>query len=217
MQKIVYSSAVRVSDYPDLKGDGRLKAGSGLGGYFSSKWRIEELVKEAGFESWTILQPAWLMSNLRAPSAAFYFPELKSERVLKTAYEAETRLQVLDPKDVGVFAKEALTCGIGRWNGRVVPLAGEEITIGGIADAINSWIGRSGRGKGKGKVRAEFMVGEEREKMKVLNPMVPAQIWIMENGSGVDLDKVRGYGVQMGTLEEFLERETAAMNQALEG
>lgn len=213
--KIVYSSATRVSDYPEMKADGRVEVGSSRDIHSSSKYRIQEAVKMAGFESWTILQPAWLMSNLLAPNVRFSFPELAERGLLKTAFEPETRLQVVDPKDVGAFAAEALTSsggGFGPLIGQVVPLAGQEVTMGQIAEAINKCL----QGKER-SVKAEFMVGEEKEKMKVLNPMVDRQVWISKNGFGVDLEKVRGYGIPMGTLEEFLEREKVAMDQALTG
>src|SRR2546423_14599219 len=125
------------------------------------------------------------MSNLTAPSAKFYFPELASDGVLKTAFEPQMKLQLLDPKEVGAFATEALTSG--KWNGEVIPLAGQELTMGEIPDEITHWIrdaSRTDRTAGRTPdnsvqhhgVKAEFIVGEEEEKMKILNPMVPAPI-----------------------------------------
>lgn len=70
-------------------------------------------------------------------------------------------------------------------------MAGQEVTMGKIAEAINKYL----QGKERRSVKAEFMVGEEKEKMKVLNPMVYAQVWISKNGLGVDLEKVKGYGI----------------------
>lgn len=211
VKKIVYSSAPHVSDYPDLQREAKIEAKTFLGQYFYSKYRIQETVKEAGFESWTILQPAWLLSNLIAPSVQYYFPEGKSEGVLKTAFKLNTKLKVLDPKDAGSFAAKALTSDNGRWNAEIVPLAAEELTVTEIADGINNVIG----GNGKRCVKAEFMDEEEREKIKAVNPIIFAQIWLSDNGLAVDLAKVRAYGIPLTTLEQFAKREQAALEEAL--
>ena len=39
-----------MSEYPQMQADGRFEAGSFLENYFRSKYRIEELVKTAGFD-----------------------------------------------------------------------------------------------------------------------------------------------------------------------
>jgi uncharacterized protein YbjT (DUF2867 family) len=211
VKRIVYASATRVSDYPKMKADGRLEAGSHLDKYFQSKYSIQEEVMTAGFESWTILQPAWLMSNLLSPSAKLYFPELADEWLLKTAFQPETKLQVLDPKDFGTFGAAALTDGSGKWNGKVLPLAGQEVTMTEIAETFNKCLGNMM----KRSVRVEYMVGEERERKEELNPIVAAQIWISETGLGVDLEAVKRYRLPIGALEDYLMREKTAMDEAL--
>ena len=55
VKKMVYSSATRVSDYPKMIADGRLELGSFPASYFRSKHQIQEEVKKAGFDGWTIL------------------------------------------------------------------------------------------------------------------------------------------------------------------
>ncbi len=76
---------------------------------------------------------------------------------------------------------------------------------------INSNIG----GSGKKTFMAKFMGDEEKEKMSALNPMVLVQIWLDENGLGVDLEEVKGYGNALSTLKQFVKREEAALEEAL--
>ena len=211
VKRIVYSSASHVYHQAELTTKAHLKLDSFLGQYFWSKYRIQEAVKEAGLENWTILQPAWLMSNLLPPSAQHYFPEMKNDHILKTAFREESKLQLLDPQDVGKLAAEALADGNERWNGKVVPLASEELTMGEIADVIDKGIG----GNKKITVTAKFMDDEERERVGALNPMVFAQIWLAEHGFDIDLEQVRSYGMAMGTLQQFVKRERAALEEAL--
>ncbi len=50
--------------------------------YWTDKWDIEEYVRAAGFEYWTILKPAFLMDNFAEPKAARMFPHLRSGAIL---------------------------------------------------------------------------------------------------------------------------------------
>ena len=133
--------------------------------------------------------------------ARLYFPELASVGVLKTAYEPQTKLYLLDPKDVGSFAAEALTTERGKWHEQLIPLVAQELTMGEIAEGITDWLG------GSGAVRPEFMVREEKEKMKMMNPMVAAQIWLSQNGFGAYSDMEKQYGIPLGSLQDFSKRE----------
>ncbi len=50
--------------------------------YWTDKWDIEEAVRKAGFEHWTVLKPAFMMENFAQPKAKFMFPHLQQGRIL---------------------------------------------------------------------------------------------------------------------------------------
>lgn len=76
--------------------------------YWNDKWEIEELVRNAGFKSWTILRPTWVMENLAQPAAQFMFPELKKGQIY-TVLNAETRLDMVAAEDVALKESSAIS------------------------------------------------------------------------------------------------------------
>ena len=61
--------------------------------YWTDKWDVEEAVRHAGFERWTVLKPAFLMDNFAQPKAKFMFPHLQQGRIV-TALRPDTRMQL---------------------------------------------------------------------------------------------------------------------------
>ena len=178
-------------------------------GYWRSKKAVQDAVQAAGFERWTILQPAWIMTNWVAPNSFFYCQELQKEKVMVTAFGADTKIDLTSPADVGSFAVEALTQQDGSLKGKIVRLAGDELTIGEIADEMSRISGT--------EVTVRTRSDEEIEKLKGSNPLVGSQLWQRVDGSQVDLEEVKSYGVKTTTFKEFLESNKEALVTALDG
>ena len=70
--------------------------------------------------------------------------------------------------------------------------------------------GMSGR-----QVRTEF-VSEEFQERRGRDVVVAAQGWARDGWLDVDMDQVREYGVEVGTLKGFLEREKEALERAFD-
>jgi hypothetical protein len=75
--------------------------------YWLSKSAIQDAVVSAGFGAWTVLQPAFLLSNLVAPVSPGYFRELASQHVVRSAYRPDTEIAITDPVDLAKFAVAA--------------------------------------------------------------------------------------------------------------
>lgn len=208
-QRIVYSSVTRAEEhesFPTWDPHGT-KAG-----YWTAKTRIQELVKDAGFAGWTILQPAFIMNNWISPMAKWYWPELAREHTLLTAFAADTLVHVTDPDDIGRFAVAALTSEATGLNGEVIRVAGDELTIVEIAREMSRVSGT--------EVKVKIRSDEEIDRLKGNNPFVLSQLWQrltpIGGGSQVDLGKVRSYGVPVTSFKEFLERHREALIEAFE-
>ncbi|KAF4635987.1 hypothetical protein G7Y89_g2116 [Cudoniella acicularis] len=181
-----------------------------LTGYWRAKARIQEIVQEAGFESWTILQPAWLMTNWVAPnSVGCWGEELKKKRVLINAYAENTIVDLTDGEDIATFAwvffdKEK---GWEGMEGKLVKVASEGLTISEIAKAMTD--------VGGVEVGVKFREMGEIEHLRPVHPIVATQWWQRVDGTMVDFKEVKSYGLKLTPFKAFLERNKPALLEAL--
>ena len=73
---------------------------------WENKYEIEELIRNGGFQSWTILHPCWFMENFVEPNSAFMAPELKNG-VLFGTMKGDTPLKLNSGEDTARFARAA--------------------------------------------------------------------------------------------------------------
>lgn len=104
--------------------------------HFDSKWRIERHLAAAGVPH-TVIAPVFLMENFVGRRV----PELHA-RQLSLPLPATRRLQQISVLDVGLFAAHVLEQR-GRFLGRRVELAADELTGNDVAQILGSAIGRS--------------------------------------------------------------------------
>jgi uncharacterized protein YbjT (DUF2867 family) len=178
-------------------------------GYWRAKAEIEKVVKEAEFrDGWTVLQPAWLMTNCTAPVSLFYWAELKDQKTLLTALGKDTIVQLSAPEDTGLFAVRALTAPAPEnFIGKTVRIASEEMTISEIAQRMSSASGV--------EVYSKIRSDEEIEGLKLVHPIVATQLWMRDDGMGVNMEEVRGYGLPLTSFEDFLKSKKPELLQAL--
>ena len=65
--------------------------------YWTDKWEVEEAIRAAGFEHWTLLRPSFIMENFLAAKAQFLYPQLKNG-VIVTPVREDSRLQLIAGK-----------------------------------------------------------------------------------------------------------------------
>jgi uncharacterized protein YbjT (DUF2867 family) len=109
-----------------------------LAEYFESKASIDQAVREAGFQYWTVVQPSTFMEMFVRPS--WYFAEWTSDRMI-SALEEPTRLAVVAIADIGVAAAAAIAQP-DRFHEVTLPLAGDTPTMSEIAATLSKcWAG----------------------------------------------------------------------------
>jgi uncharacterized protein YbjT (DUF2867 family) len=137
-----------------------------------SKWRIEQHIAKLGLTA-TILRPASFMENFTGGYAL-------RDSALVMGLEPNVPQQVMAVDDVGVIA--ALAFGQPReWIGRVVDLAGDELTPAQMAAAIADAIGRP-------LAYVQIPIETIRQ---VSEDFAFANIWLNERGYRVDLPATR--------------------------
>jgi uncharacterized protein YbjT (DUF2867 family) len=162
--------------------------------YWTDKWDVEEAVRSAGFELWTVLQPAFMMDNFCEPKVRAMFPHLR-EGVLLSALLPDTRLDLVAADDVGALAASAIADPL-RWNGETVPLATEKLTMSEVAHRLGRIL----------DARVDVShVSPAEAKARGLGPgWVKAQEWINEVGYRVDIDALIARGIQLTTMEAWI-------------
>ena len=162
---------------------------------------IEGLVQRAGFAHWTILRPGYFMSNLLDPKARMY-PELFERDTWLTGMTADTKLNLIDPDDIARFAVAALQ-DPARFHGHGIDLVSERLTPVQMMEALSAVAGR--------EIKADFYNDVEIAQIIKTNPLVGAQLFLRDGAKCVDAEKVKSWGITMGTFTAFLAREKAAV------
>ncbi|MFC6094644.1 NmrA family NAD(P)-binding protein [Saccharothrix sp. BKS2] len=103
-----------------------------------AKSAVQDLVREAGFPRWTLLKPGFFMENF-LPSAAFLFPR-GVEGGLVSVVKPGTRLSLVAVEDIGRAAAAAVA-EPERFDGVELELAGDHLSMAGIADVLSRVLG----------------------------------------------------------------------------
>ncbi|MGF6640412.1 NmrA family NAD(P)-binding protein [Paraburkholderia sp. MM6662-R1] len=163
--------------------------------YWTDKWEVEEAVRAAGFESWTVLQPAFMMDNLAEPKAGAMFPHLR-EGLLLSALLPDARLDWIAADDVGALAASALN-DPQRWHGETVPLASEKLTMSEVANRLNNVLGA--------QINVSHVSPDEARAKGLAPGWVNAQEWINAVGYRVDIDSLSKRGVQLTPMVDWID------------
>lgn len=167
--------------------------------YWTDKWDIEEAVRNAGFSSWTVLKPAFMMDNFIPPKAAHMFPHLKQGEIA-TAFNAHTRLQIIAADDVGKFACAAFLDPV-RLHGENIDLASEALTMHEMAVVMSRVLGK--------RITAVELTPEQAIAKGLFPGWVRSQEWSNEAGYTADIPGLKRYGIPLETLEQWATRHKA--------
>jgi uncharacterized protein YbjT (DUF2867 family) len=169
-----------------------------------NKQAIENEICNAGFETWTILRPGNFMTNFLFPMNQMY-PGLAEKGVFTTALASDTVLPMVDPNDIGQFAAAAVL-DPARFNRQEIEIASEFMGAEKLMQALSRVTGKN--------FKAVFMSDEEVDKQRAINPFVAGQVMMREMSSFVDLEKVKAWGLPLGTFDQFLVREKARVDSS---
>lgn len=149
--------------------------------YWLSKATNVNQVRASGIYNWIILRPCTFMSNYLQPLAPFFFPELLSTGVFRTALTPNTPTMLISPDDVGRFAAIALT-NSEQFHGREIDIASEALTPPEIAAALAEVAGRP--------VDAQYMEKPEIDRLARESHVIWAQTYFNEQSCKVDVEKL---------------------------
>ncbi|KAI0522036.1 NmrA family protein [Xylaria bambusicola] len=114
--------------------------GCNLRNYWRSKAAVEDIVRGAGFEAWTILRPAFIHVDYLTPSCYGNFPEL-TNGVLTHLFDDGFGMAQTDANDIGRYAAAALQDPV-KFGGHAIELANEYLTIEEVCDLLVKVSGR---------------------------------------------------------------------------
>ncbi|MDF2653512.1 MAG: putative nucleoside-diphosphate sugar epimerase [Paenibacillus sp.] len=163
---------------------------------WENKYEIEELIRNGGFQAWTILHPCWFMENFVEPNSAIMAPELKNG-VLFGTLKRDTPLKLNSGEDTAKFARAAFE-NPQKFHGKDINVASDELSMTEIAQTLSRVLDK--------KVVFEIASDEETRKRGMLEGTVYFMEWLEEvPGYGFDIQETREYGVELKSFAEWVE------------
>lgn len=158
---------------------------------FDAKGRIQNELRVAGFERWTILKPGTFMENF-APSAAYMFPRgLRGGLVTTLRPDTELALTAVD--DIGAAAASAFEHPE-RFHEVELELASDRKTMTEVTVALSDALG----------VRISAPDMTEDEAMEAgMPPIGAAHAWLNAHGQPARPKYARALGVPLTSFEEW--------------
>lgn len=157
--------------------------------HFESKWIIEQHLRQIGLP-FTILRPVFFMDNWQ-----YVREDLVGGR-LPQPLSPDRRLQQIAVDDVGAVAALAF-CNAGKWLGRIVELAGDELTMRETAARFGRALGRE----------VEYVqVGWDEFERVSCEEIVRMYRWFEDVGYTVDIAALRREHDGLKTLEQYADQ-----------
>ncbi|KAK9429680.1 hypothetical protein V1505DRAFT_373412 [Lipomyces doorenjongii] len=126
------------------------------------------------------------------------YPGLVETNRFTTALTTDTKLPAVDPEDIAKFAVTAFL-EPDRFNTREIAIASELIGIDKMMEFLSSASGRD--------IKVVYMSEEEIDAQMAMNPRITYQFAMRDIAQFADMDEVKSWGIPLGSLERFLERE----------
>lgn len=161
-------------------------AGTGIP-HFESKGRIEEHLRNSGLP-YTIFRPVFFMENWLGEKNTI------EAGTLSLPLKPETRLQMIAVDDIGAFVAKAFEHA-GSWNGKTYELAGDELSMEEIAQAL---------GRAAERDVKYVQVPWDKFEKAAGHEMTVMYRWFDESGYHVNIDAVREQYPALMTFERWL-------------
>ncbi len=161
--------------------------------YMNQKYEIEELFRNGGFDSWTILHPVYFFENFAQRFAWFMNPELK-DGVIFSAIKPEIRMDMNCSEDTAALARAAFNDPEG-YNKKDIDLASDSLTMGEVAEILS-------RVKGK-KVSSVYVSHEEAIKRGLHPGTVASHDKMNDIGYQTDFEALKKYGIPLTSFETW--------------
>ncbi|KAI1419557.1 NmrA family protein [Xylaria sp. FL1777] len=195
--KSVVASTTTCTGFKDLWDDSITKE-CHLHDYYISKTSVEDVVRGAGFEAWTILRPALIHYDYFLPGVRENFPQLATHGELVHCLNDGTLMTHTDCSDIGKYAAAALQ-DPAKFGGHEIELVNDSLTIEQIRDIL---VRVSGRDIGIRKFSSEdgeYVQGQA------------FQMWVnfkdLSRCVAAGREAQAKFGIPFTSLEEALQRD----------
>ncbi|KAI1826669.1 putative NAD dependent epimerase/dehydratase [Xylaria intraflava] len=163
-----------------------------------NKLELEEVVRDAGFEAYTILRPPAFMANWLAPKLEFQAAGIVENGTFDTALRPDTVITAMDEQDFAAFTVAAFK-DPARFHAQAISVVSDVITVEEILKLLSDATGR--------QLRAHYMSDEEVSAKLKGNPMLEGQVLTRRISKYFNIDDTRKWGLPLHTFKEYLERE----------
>lgn len=155
--------------------------------HFESKFKVEEHLRGTGMP-YTILRPVFFMENVLG------MKEQVEQGKLALPLKADTNFQMIAVDDIGEFATLAFSHP-GKWQGRAVEIASDELTMASMAEVMGRVSGQPVEYEQVPWDQFEQKAGHERTVM---------YRWFQDVGYHVDLAPLREENPRLAHFEPWL-------------
>jgi uncharacterized protein YbjT (DUF2867 family) len=219
IKRVVYTTVANLKD-PSVPGNFvNVEKGSLRYTYFEGKLANEISVRETAEQNawaWTILRPATFLSNFLNPMAKLLYPQLGEHQIV-TVLPTDYEHYFVDPADIGRFAAVAL---LGPGEGSNLPdLSSQTIDLAsqvGLLEDAAAAMERAIRKQGKiVKIIVKHVTAEEAAKRGIHVVKIQSEQFLIANPVAVDLDRLKRFGIELGTVDGFFGREVGRLGEVL--
>ncbi|KAM7218642.1 hypothetical protein V8F06_005961 [Rhypophila decipiens] len=208
--------------------------------HLQAQTEIEDIITTAGFESWTILRPGFLMANFLEPKLSSLhggLREIRDNKTWTTCLEPHSKLGLTDHLDIARLTASAFFAP-DKFHGRKLAVVSDVLTVQEVLDVIGEKIGLgpgdleavyvdqesvSGEGTGQRRESSATIKGggffaKERCLRNMLNgvDLEAAKHMLLSDYVGDDAEGDRAKSAIAGPLVSFggfLEREEQVVNE----
>lgn len=156
-----------------------------------AKAAVQDAVRGAGFERWTLIKPGFFMENF-LPSVAYLFPR-GVEGGLATILKPETRLGLTATQDIGVAAA-AVFADPERFDRVELEFASEQLSMAEIVEVLSRALGRP--------LSVPRMSVEEAVAAG-MPPMGASSEWMNVREQPARPEYARAFGIPLTSFEEW--------------
>ncbi|SPJ89597.1 uncharacterized protein FTOL_12958 [Fusarium torulosum] len=196
----IFSSGFSAGDPDQLTA---LEPGTFLDTIMRNKHGIENQLRNAGFEYWTILRPGNFMANYLEPFVRMY-PGLVENGVWTTALMPTTVLPMTDTVTIGKFGGEAFL-DPERFHEKEITYADEWLEVEIILQKLSKSVRR--------ELKAEYLSEEAINDQKATNPFISGQLLMREMAKFATREEAEAWGIPLSSFDTFLEREGKAIRE----
>lgn len=202
VKHVVYSGITGTENARELL-PADLGSNAALAQTLQAKSDIVESVASIRFATHTILLPGKFMSDFHT-NGAVWFGGLSKTGVFEPAFGERQRIQFVDADDIGAFGAAAIM-DPEKFAGQRVEIVTEVLSADEAVALVAEATGK--------KMSVRSLTDAEVEERIKVDMIVLAHVLTAKVMKEVDMDRVKSWGVPLGSFKGFIEREKEALKE----